>query len=245
MKLLLFVALSLSVIGPPLAVDAVVEERAATGFKRPKTLGNAALLSVERRNASILGDDRFLGKFSHSQANFAKALAATTPTTSSGKLSPAARIAFKLLGGTVAGIGSGIATIYLLYAIYGSCGEDWCTDYYGDTSYGDTWEKRLRGGLTMLLFPTGIAVGVSAFDRDDRFIYPLAASVLGFGIGLAIDIVMAERGGSAVGALAWLPLIAAIVASEESRERPESRRYSIGLRPEQGGGLSAVAALRF
>ena len=97
----------------------------------------------------------------------------------------------------------------------------------------------------MLLFPAGIAVGVSAFDRDDRFIYPLAASVLGFGIGLAIDIVMAERGGSGVGALAWLPLIAAIVASEESRERPDSRRYSIGLRPEPGGGLSAVAALRF
>lgn len=241
MNLLLFVALSLSFVGPSLAVDEVVEERAATGFKRPKTLGNAALLSVERRNASILGDGRFLGKFSYSQANFAKALAATTPTTSSGKLSPDARIALKLLSGTVAGIGSGIATIYLLYAIYGSCGEDWCTEDY----YGDTWEKRLRGGLTMLLFPTGIAVGVSAFDRDDRFIYPLAASVLGFGIGLALDMVVAETGGPFFGALAWLPLIAATVASEKSRERPESRRYSIGLRPEPGGGLSAVAALRF
>ena len=241
MKLLLFVALSLSVIGPPLAVDAVVEERAATGFKRPKTLANAALLSVERRNASILGDDRFLGKFSHSQANFAKALAATTPAASSGKLGPNGRIALKLLGGTVAGIGSAAATIFLLFVNSDWCGEDWCEEEY----YEVTLEERLTGGFILLLFPTGIAVGVSAFDRDDRFIYPLAASVLGFGIGVAIDMVVVETGGPFLGALAWLPLIAATVASEKSREPPESRRYSIGLRPEPGGGLSAVAALRF
>ena len=238
MKLLLFVALSLSFVGPSLAVDEVVEERAATGFKRPKTLGNAALLSVERRNASILGDGRFLGKFSHSQANFAKALAATTPAASSGKLRPDARIALKLLSGTVAGIGSATATIFLLFAASGWCGEDWCAEDQNESA-------EMSAGLILLLFPTGIAVGVSAFDRDDRFIYPLAASVLGFGIGLALDMVVAETGGPFFGALAWLPLIAATVASEKSREQPESRRYSIGLRPEPGGGLSAVAALRF
>ena len=238
MKLLLFVALSLSVIGPPLAVDAVVEERAATGFKRPKTLGNAALLSVERRNASILGDDRFLGKFSHSQANFAKALAATTPAASSGKLGPNGRIALKLLSGTVAGIGSATATIFLLFAASGWCGEDWCSEDQNESA-------EMSAGLILLLFPTGIAVGVSAFDRDDRFIYPLVASLLGFGIGLALDMVVLETGGPFLGAMGWLPLIAATVASEKSRERPDSRRYSIGLRPEPGGGLSAVAALRF
>jgi len=128
MNLLLFVALSLAFVGPSLAVDEVVDERAATGFKRPKTLGNAALLSVARKNASILGDDRFLGKFSHSQANFAKALAATTPAASSGKLGPNGRIALKLLSGTVAGIGSATATIFLLFAASGWCGEDWCAE---------------------------------------------------------------------------------------------------------------------
>ena len=221
MNLLLFVALSLSFVGPSLAVDEVVED---------KTPGNAALLPVEKWNASILGDGRFLGNFSYSQAN--KALAATTSAASSGKREPNGRIALKLLGGTVAGIGSGIATLYL-WMTYDGCGEDWCSE--------DQDEYSLEEGLIMLLFPAGIAVGVSAFDRDDRFIYPLAASVLGFGIGVALEATV----GSSLGAFAWLPLIAATVASEWSRERPESRRYSIGLRPEPGGGLSAVAALRF
>ena len=120
---------------------------------------------------------------------------------------------------------------------YDGCGEDWCSE--------DQDEYSLEEGLIMLLFPAGIAVGVSAFDRDDRFIYPLAASVLGFGIGVALDLAIAKTGGFHLGSFAWLPLIAATVASERSRERPESRRYSIGLRPEPGGGLSAVAALRF
>ena len=234
MNLLLFVALSLSFVGPSLAVDEVVED---------KTPGNAhrkiALLSVEQWNASILGDGRFLGNFSYSQAN--KALSATTSAASSGKREPNGRIALKLLGGTVAGIGSGIAAIYLLLATSDWCGEDWCREDY----YEETLEERLGAGLITLLFPAGIAVGVSAFDRDDRFNYPLAASVLGFGIGAALDLAMAETGGFRLGAFAWLPLIAATVASERSRERPESRRYSIGLRPEPGGGLSAVAALRF
>ena len=229
MNLLLFVALSLSFVGPSLAVDEVVKERAATGFKRPKVPGNAALLPVEKWNASILGDGRFLGNFSYSQAN--KALAATTSAASSGKRDTD-RIVLKLLGGTVAGIGSGIATLYL-WMTYDGCGEDWCSE--------DQDEYSLEEGLIMLLFPAGIAVGVSAFDRDDRFVYPLAASVLGFGIGVALEATV----GSSLGSFAWLPLIAATVASERSRERPESRRYSIGLRPEPGGGLSAVAALRF
>ena len=237
MNLLLFVALSLFFVGPSLAVDEVVKD---------KTPGNAprkiALLSVDRRNSSILGDGRFLGNFSYSQAN--KALAATTSAASSGKREPNGRIALKLLGGTVAGIGSGIAAISLFLATSDWCSEEWCSEVYlGETE--ETLEERLGAGLIVLLFPAGIAVGVSAFDRDDRFIYPLAASVLGFGIGVALDLAMAETGGFYLGSFAWLPLIAATVASERSRERPESRRYSIGLRPEPGGGLSAVAALRF
>lgn len=232
MNLLLFVALSLSFVGPSLAVDEVAEEQAAI------TPGNAALLSVERRNSSILGDGRFLGNFSHSQANFAKALASTTPAASSGKSGPSGRVALKLLSGTVAGIGTAIASLYLFMPEW--CNEDWCSEDQNESA------EMLSIGLILLSFPTGIAIGVSAFDQDDRFIYPLAASVLGFGIGLAIDMAMATKGdGPFLGVMGWLPLIAATIASENSRERLESRRYSIGLRPAAGGGLSAVAALRF
>lgn len=240
MNLLLFVALSLAFVGPSLAVDEAVEERAATGFKQPKTPENAPLRSVEKWTLPSLGDDRFLGNFSHSQANFAKGLAATTPAASSGKLGPTGRVALKVLGGTVAGIGSALAAIYLLLATSDWCGEDWCSEEQDEESL----EESLGAGVILLSFPAGIAVGVSAFYRDDRFIYPLAASVLGFGAGVAIDMAIA-KGGLFVGAMGWLPLIAATVASERSREQPESRRYSIGLRPEPGRGLSAVAALRF
>ena len=233
MKRLLFIALFLSFVGPSFAVDDAAEERVAIGSNRPKMPGNAprkiALLSAERGNASILGDGYFLGNFSYSQANFANALSATTPlAASSGKLEPTSqgRIALKLLGGTAVGLGTFIAIVY--YGVYFTdwCSEDWCLE--------DRDEGIWPGGLIWLPVPIGIAAGVSVFDRHDRFIYPLAASLLGFGISLASE-----------ETTIWLPVIAATVASEWSRERPESRRYSIGLRPEPGGGLSAVAALRF
>ena len=236
MNLLIFVALSLSVVGPSMAV----EERAATGFNRPKRPENAALRSVEKWNASILRRRPFPREFLLQPSELRQGPAATTPAASSGKLGPTGRIALKVLGGTVAGIGSGIAAIYLLFATSDWCGEDWCSEEQDEESL----EESLAAGVILLSFPAGIAVGVSAFDRDDRFIYPLVASVLGFGVGVAIDMAIA-KGGLFVGAMGWLPVIAATVASENSRERPDSRRYSIGLRPEPGGGLSAVAALRF
>ena len=59
MNLLLFVALSLSFVGPSLAVDEVVEDKMPGNAHR-----KIALLSVEKWNASILGDGRFLGNFS-------------------------------------------------------------------------------------------------------------------------------------------------------------------------------------
>ena len=248
MKRLLFIALLLSFVGSSFAIDDTAEERAATGSKRPKTPGNAprkiALLFAERGNASILGDGYFLGNFSYSQANFANALFATTPpAASSGKpgLTPQGRIALKLLGGTVAGIGT--AAIIFIGTFYTSdwCSEDWCVE----DRYEDHWADRLEEGLMVSLIPIGIAVGVSAFDQHDRPIYPLAASLLGFGIGAALDVASAKTGGPVLGAILWLPVIAATVASEWSREQPESRRYSIGLKPELGGGLSMVAALRF
>ena len=162
---------------------------------------------------------------------------------SSGKLEPSGRsgrVALKLLGGTVAGTGT--ATAIFLVALYNYwCGEDWCSE----DQYEDNWADRLETGFVVSLIPMGIAVGVSAFDQHDRPIYPLAASLLGFGVGFALDVASAEMGGPVLGATLWLPVIAATVASEWSRERPESRRYSIGLKPEPGGGLSAVAALRF
>lgn len=161
------------------------------------------------------------------------------PAASSGKLGPSDRVALKLLGGTVAGTGT--ATAIFLVALSNWCGEDWCSE----DQYEDNWADRLEAGFVVSLIPMGIAVGVSAFDQHDRPIYPLAASLLGFGVGFALDVASAEMGGPVLGATLWLPVTAATVASEWSRELPESRRYSLGLRPEPGGGLSAVAALRF
>ena len=163
------------------------------------------------------------------------------PAASSGKLEPTSdgRIALKLLGGTVAGIGT--ATAIFFVSLSNWCGEDWCSE----DQYEDNWADRLEEGFVVSLIPMGIAVGVSAFDQHDRPIYPLAASLLGFGVGFALDVASAEMSGSILGATLWLPVIAATVASERSRERPESRRYSLGLRPESGGRLSVVATLQF
>ena len=161
------------------------------------------------------------------------------PAPLSGELGPSSRVALKLLGGTVAGAGT--ATAIFLVALSNWCGEDWCSEDQNE----DNWADRLEAGFVVSLIPINIAVGVSVFDRHDRLIYPLAASLLGFGVGYALDVASAEMSGSILGATLWLPVIAATVASEWSRERPESSRYSIGLRPEPGGGLSAVAALRF
>ncbi len=147
------------------------------------------------------------------------------------------RIALKLLGGTVAGVGTATALILGTYTLA------FCIECPEDPDE-DRWSDRLQAGLLVSSIPIGMAAGVSAFDRHDRPIYPLAASLLGFGAGLALDIASAEIGGSILGATLWLPVIAATVASEWSRDQPESR-HSIGLRPEPGGGLSAVVSLRF
>ena len=136
--------------------------------------------------------------------------------------SKAGPIALKLLGGTVMGIG---AFAFVFYTSFELCelGQD-C------------------GGapITLLAVPVGISAGVSVWDQRDRFIYTLAGSLVGFGVGIALDI--ASDGGAYS---LWLPVITATAASEWSRYRPESRRYSLGLRPEPRGGLSGVAALRF
>ena len=164
------------------------------------------------------------------------------PAASSSKLGPSGRsgrVALKLLGGIVAGTGT--ATAIFLAALSNWCGEDWCSE----DQYEDNWADRLETGFVVSLIPMGIAVGVSAFDQHDRPIYPLAASLLGFGIGFALDVASAEMGGPVLGATLWLPVIAATAASEWSRNRVDSRRYSLGLRPEPGGGLSMAATLRF
>ena len=169
--------------------------------------------------------------------------AAEAPADSSGKpgLTSQNRIALKLLGGTIGGIVSGTAVILIVVYTADWCSEDWCAD----DSYEDRWSDRLGGAMLASFFPIGIAVGVTAFDRHDRQIYPLAASLLGFGAGYALDAASVGMGGPILGAKLWVPVIAATVASEWSRDQPKSRRYSIGLRPQPGGGLSAVAALRF
>ncbi len=242
MKRLLFIALFLSFVGPSFAVDDTAEERAATDSKRPKTLRNSprniALLSAEGRSASILGNGYLADISSYSSDHFADVRSATTPigelahtykvkgdnpgTTKGGRI---ARVTRKLL----VGAGTSIVTTFVV-----ALGQfEWCDDNMPE----DCGELTREEKGAWVLVPISVAMGVSASDQRDRFIYPLAASLLGFGLGITYSDDWFTP--------LWLPILTATAASEWSRSRVNSRRYSIGLRPEPGGGLSAVAALRF
>ena len=244
MHRLLFSALIFSLFGSPFAAAAEVEAHevegiVVTGSKRSKEQGNAYQKITDKMNASGFGDGRLAEDFSYIPSDFASVLFKAAPTgRSSGKLiyayqgdkpdttlpgeSKAGPIALKLLGGTVMGIGA--------FAFVFSTSFELC-DHGQDCG---------EVPVSLLSVPVGISAGVSVWDQHDRFIYTLAGSLVGFGIGIALDI--ASDGGAYS---LWLPVITATAASEWSRYRPESRQYSLGLRSEPRGGLSVVAALRF
>ena len=257
MNRLLFSALIFSLFGSPFAaaaeVDAhEVEEIVVTG----KVQGNAPQKTTERMNVSGLGNGHLAESFSYSSGNFASVLFKATPSgRSSGRLMYAyqndnpnttrklaaglrtgLRIGLKLLGGTVGGIGA------ITLAIYASSGE-WCDDNSPEDcgESKSTWEENVASAV---YYSVGIAIGVSVWDRRDRPVHTLAGSLLGFGAGIAIARAWDDLGPPLLLPL-LLPVITATAASEWSRNRPESRRYSLGLRPEPRGGLSVVAALRF
>lgn len=247
MNRLLFSVLIFSLFGSSFAaveVDAYEVEEI-------KVLGNAPQKTAER-SVSGLGSVHL----SYRLGNSDSVLSATTLTgKSSGRLvysyqgdepdtvrsegSRVGWIGLKLLGGTAGGLGGGIGAVYFLL-ITGVW--EFCDDNSPEDCGEVTWEEEAAAGVGAVgLYSTGIATGVSVWDRRDRFIYTLAGSLIGLGGGIALVDATGRFGAS----LLVLPVIAATAASEWSRDRPESRQYSLGLRPDPRGGLSVVAALRF
>ena len=130
------------------------------------------------------------------------------------------RIGSKLLGGTFVGF---ISSIMLGNIIPFS--------YY-------TW---------LISYPVGTAVGVSAIDSYDRFLYSLSGSLLGAGGSILllndIDDIFNPSGPFAISSS-----FMATLASELSRKSPESGdsgHLSVALVPSFRGAWSAVATLRF
>ena len=261
MNRLLFSTLIFSLFGSPFAVAAEVdahevEEIVVIGSKQSKLQGNEHQNLAERMSIFGLGNSHLAESFFYNPGNLANVLSATTPTgRSSGRLvysdqgdasdtvrsegSRVGRIGLKLLGGTAGSTVGAIGAVYLLF-LTGVW--EFCDDNSPEDCGEVTWEEEVAAGVGAIgLYSTGIATGVSVWDRRDRFIYTLAGSLIGLGGGIALVNVTGRFGSS----LLVLPVIAATAASEWSRYRPESRRYSIGLRPEPRGGLSVVAALRF
>ena len=262
MNRLLSSTLIFSLFGSPFAVAAEgdaheVEEFVVTGSKRSKVQGKEHQNLAERMSIFGLGNSRLAESFFYNPGNFANVLSATTPTgSSSGRLvyscqggepdtvrSEGSRIGrfglgvgrfgLKLLGGTAGAIGS----FSLLFSF-----SEWCDDNSPEDCGEYTWVEEVA--ITVIangFYSTGIATGVSVWDRQDRFIHTLAGSLIGLGGGIALD---AASDGNLLFSLC-IPIITATAASEWSRGQPESRRYSLGLRPAPRGGLSVVAALQF
>ena len=214
MNRLLFTLLLLSLAGTSFAANEVNVHAVAIGSIR----------LTEGMDASFFGNGRFadvrsattpIGELVHTYK--AKGDNPNTPKAS--------RVARKLL----VGAGAGIVTAFVV-----ALGQfELCDDNMPE----DCGELTREEKGAWVLVPISIAMGVSVSDQRDRFIYPLAASLLGFGLGIAYSDDWFTP--------LWLPTLTATAASEWSRSRVDSRRYSLGLRPEPGGGLSAVATLRF
>lgn len=232
MNRLLFSALIFSLFGSPFAaaaeVDAhEVEEIVVTGSKRSKVQGNA-----HQNLASVL----FKAPPRGSSGRLVHSCQGDSPDTVRSEGSRVGRIGLKLLGGSVGGTVGAIGALVVGLSIYELC-DDNSPEDCGEV----TWEEEVAAGVGAIgLYSTGIATGVSVWDRRDRFIYTLAGSLIGLGGGIVLDTATGTFGFSLL-----VPVFTATAASEWSRSRSESRRYSLGLRPEPRGGLSVVAAVRF
>ncbi|MDE2740136.1 MAG: hypothetical protein OXI58_00985 [Gemmatimonadota bacterium] len=220
MNRLLFIALLLSLAG--------------TSFAANEVNVHAVAIGSEGMDASVFGNGHFvdvrsattpIGELVHTYK-----VKSDNPNTE--KTTRVARVTRKLLLGAGTGIVTGFIVVVLPHV-------GWCDDNSPEDC-GEFGEFTMHEKGAFLLIPMSIAMGVSASDQRDRFIYPLAASMLGFGMGIAYGTATDKWLPSL-----WLPILTATAASEWSRSRVDSRRYSLGLRPEPGGGLSMVAALRF
>ena len=85
----------------------------------------------------------------------------------------------------------------------------------------------------------GTAVGITQVDSYDRFGMVLIGSTVGTGVGW-----LTWKHTYGLSLLAC-PVLFAVTMSEKSRKPPESSRFSVGLIPTPGGGLSTTATLRF
>ena len=148
-----------------------------------------------------------------------------TPDTLSGKAQrrdakgTGKRIAFKLVSGTLSGIGVSFGGLFLSSGV-------------GVRGWAPiTWS-------VLIGYPVGSAIGVSLVDPHDRFIHSLIGSLLGVGIAASAS------SSSDINFLVFPP-ICATLASEIFRKLPKARRFSIGLVPNSNGDLSAIATLRF
>ena len=151
------------------------------------------------------------------------------------------RIANKLaagaLGGLVGGflgVGSGV--------FLGTLGTEDCEG--GDDLCGiGAGVVGLFGGVVG--YTVGTAVGVTLADPHDRFIMALGGSLLGFFVGG----IMGPNDRIDTLQKAWAPFVGSTIvgvcASEGTRKPPKASRFSFGLSPSPGTGISAVANLRF
>lgn len=153
--------------------------------------------------------------------------------------SPAKRLPLKLIRGIGFGFTGGLAG-----AALGGFSLSYGSECSGDQSCGlGAMVGAGIGGLSGYLI--GSAIGVSSVDPDDRFLACLAGSLVGMGLGsfmLSKDWPHSFRG---ISPLFLGSLVGATIASEMSRNPPESPRFSIGLAPGSRGSLFASAALRF
>ena len=127
------------------------------------------------------------------------------------------RIAFKLVSGTLSGIGVSFGGLFLSS---GAEVRGWAPI---------AWS-------VLIGYPVGSAIGVSLVDPHDRFIHSLIGSLLGVGV--------ATPASSDINFLIFPPILATL-ASELFRSPPKARRFSVDLIPNPKRGLSAVATLRF
>lgn len=126
------------------------------------------------------------------------------------------RLAFKLVAGTLSGIGVSFGGFVLMSGVDDS-----------------GWTPLIFSVL--IGYPVGSAIGVSLVDPHDHFRHSLIGGLLGVGL--------AAPAASDINFLV-LPPICAALASELFRKPPEARRISVGLVPDPKG-LSAIATLRF
>ena len=239
MNRLLFSALFLYIYGSSFAAEVdvrEVEEIFPIGSELSEVLGNASQKASYSPNfASVLFKATSTRGLSD---RLMYAYKGDEPDTVRSEGSRVGWIGLKLLSGTVGGTMGAIGTLYFLFA---TGAVEWCSDNSPEDCGEYTWGEEVAINVALVgLYSVGIATGVSVWDRQDRFIYTLAGSLIGLGGGLALINETGRFGSS----LIVLPVIAATAASEWSRDRSESRRYSLGLRPAPRG-LSVVAALRF